>query len=466
MTTARPFGKVKRLHFVGIGGSGMSGIAEILLNMGYRITGSDLVETDLTRRLRSLGATVHIGHSPDNVGDNVDVVIVSSAVKDTNIEVICAKQKGIPIIPRSEMLAELMRMRYGIAIAGTHGKSTTTSIVGEILVEGGLDPTIVVGGRVVNLRSGAKLGMSDYFVAEADEFDRSFLKLSPTIAVITTLEAEHLECYGSFDELKAAFVEFANKVPFYGSVILCLDERSIQEIIPQIEKNIITYGLSTQADIRATRLFFSENGSRFDIELRGKRIPGFESRLLGLHNVKNILAAVGVGVELDVPIDDIRNAVRRFAGVYRRFQLKGEIGGVLVVDDFAHHPTEIRATLQAAKLGYNRRVIAVFQPHLYSRTQMFYNEFGKSFFQSDVLIVTNVYAAREEPIEDVTGELIADAARRFGHREVYYIEDRDRIPSFVLNLARPGDMIITLGAGDVWKICNKIVDELKRKCRN
>jgi UDP-N-acetylmuramate--alanine ligase len=442
------FHKIKQLHFVGIGGSGMCGIAEVLLNLGFRITGSDLRETDITKRLEGLGAKICIGHAPENIGDT-DVVVISSAVQNENIEVKTAKERGIPIIRRAEMLAELMRMKFGIAIAGTHGKSTTTSIIGEVLSSGGLDPTIIVGGIVKSLGTGAVVGKSEFLVAEADEFDRSFLKLVPTIAVVTTLEAEHMECYTDMDDLRGAFVEFMNKVPFFGAVVICLDEMSLQELMPKIERRIITYGLSTQSDLRATRVRFEKDKTRFEVNSRNFSYGEVEIDLLGMHNVRNTLAAIAVGLELGMDFNSISEGLRRFHGVRRRFELVGEARGILVIDDFGHHPTEIRVTLQGAKLGYDRPIIAVFQPHLFTRTRDFAGDFGQAFLHSDKLIVTDIYPSRENPIPGVTGELVAKAARDYGHRDVHWIPKLDNVPARLMEIAKPGDMVITFGAGDV-----------------
>ncbi len=445
------FKKIKRLHFVGIGGSGMSGIAEILLNLGYNITGSDLRKTEATERLEKLGATVYYGHSPTNLGD-ADVVVISSAIRGDNPELIAASERAIPVIRRAEMLAELMRMKYGIGIAGTHGKSTTTSLVGEVLTSSGLDPTVIVGGKVVNLSSNVRLGTGEYLVAEADEFDRSFLRLSPTIAVVTNVEREHMECYSNMDELRGAFMEFMNKVPFYGAVIMCIDEPPLQELMPEIERRIITYGLSTQADVRAIKVEFRQNGTNFVAVADDKPLGLVRTNLIGLHNVKNCLAAIAVGLEIGIEFDKIAAALEKFKGVYRRFQIKGEIDDIIVVDDFGHHPTEISVTLEAAKTAYDRRIVAVFQPHLYSRTQEFFQEFGKAFLNSDVLIVTEIYGSREDPISGVSGEMIARAAKDFGHRNVYFEPDAQKIPELLENIVIPGDLVITIGAGTVWKI--------------
>ena len=445
------FKKIRRIHFVGIGGIGMSGIAEVMLDMGYQVSGSDLRLSGVTQRLASLGAMVVEGHSKGNVGE-VDVVVISSAVKEDNPEVLAARERKIPIIRRAEMLAELMRMKYGIAISGTHGKTTTTSMIGLVLSRAGFDPTIIVGGIVKSIGSNAQVGQGEYLVAEADEFDRSFLKLTPTIAVVTTIEAEHLDCYKDLEEIKKAFAEFANKVPFYGSVALCLDEKGVQAILPRIEKRYITYGLSSAADVQAREMAFKGLATEYEAYAKRERLGRVTLKVPGVHHVKNSLAAIVVGMELGVPFKDLAESLSGFSGVYRRFEIKGEKNGVTVVDDYGHHPTEIEATLRAAKEGFGRRVVAVFQPHLFSRTRDFHREFGSAFYQADVLVVTDVYPAREQPIPGVTGEMVAKAAKEFGHRDVHYVEDKNAVAEFMEGIVKSGDMLITLGAGDVYKI--------------
>jgi UDP-N-acetylmuramate--alanine ligase len=456
------FKKIKRLHFVGIGGTGMCGIAEILWNLGYEVTGSDMRNSESTERLEKLGIKIYLEHKKENMND-ADVLVISSAVKDSNPEVVFARENKIPVIRRAEMLGELMRMKYGIGVAGTHGKTTTTSMIGHILTEAGLDPTIIVGGRVMSLGSNAKLGQGEYLVAEADEFDRSFLRLTPTIAVVTTLEAEHLDYYKDLEEIKSVFTEFVNKVPFYGSVILCLDEEAIQEIMPGIERPIVTYGLVPQADLVAHSIQFSENQSLFRIRNRGKDLGEISLLVPGIHNVKNCLAALCVGLELEIPFEKMKKALSEFKGVSRRFEIKGEIDGVMIADDYAHHPTEIKATLKAARDGYKKRIIAIFQPHLYSRTRDFYKEFGKSFFDSDLLIVTDVYPAREEPVPGITGELIVSKAKEFGHKEVFYIPRKEEIIPFLSGILKENDLVITIGAGDIYRVGENLVSVLKKK---
>jgi UDP-N-acetylmuramate--alanine ligase len=460
--TAMMMRTVKNVHFVGIGGIGMSGIAEILLSQGFKVSGSDLAKTEITERLESLGIKIYEGHSPENLKE-ADVVVYSSAVVVDNPEVQEAIARKIPVIKRSEMLAECMRMKYGIGIAGTHGKTTTTSMVGLVLTDAGIDPTIIVGGKLSGLGgTNARLGQGDYIVVEADEFDRTFLKLTPTIAAITTLEREHLDTYKDLDDIKSAFVEFANKVPFFGFVVLCLDEPALQDVIPNINKKIFTYGVTPQADIRAVNITHSENHSEYTLVYLGKELGKIRINIPGLHNVKNSLVAVAIATEMGVEFSIIKKALESFNGVYRRFETKYN-QEVMVIDDYGHHPTEINVTLDGIRRGWNRRLVAVFQPHLYSRTKDFYAEFGRSFLNSDVFICTDVYPAREKPVEGITGEMIANAAKSFGHKNVYYEPDKTKVPELLQKIHKKGDIIITLGAGDIWKFGEKFVQNLKAK---
>jgi len=446
------FKRYQQIHFVGIGGSGMSGVAEILLNLGYRVTGSDQKRSEAVERLEQLGAKVFVGHEAGHV-EGAHVVVYSSAVSRDNIEVQVARQRGIPVIPRAEMLAELMRLKYGIAVAGTHGKTTTTSMIGAVLSEGRLDPTIVVGGRVTNLGSNARLGQGEYLVAEADESDGSFLKLAPTLAVVTTVDAEHLDHYGTLDAIRDAFVTFVNKVPFYGAAVLCLDQPNIQLLIPRIDKRIITYGLESGADLVARRLHLSGLTGRFEVFQRGTSLGECTLQVPGRHNVLNALAAITVALDLEIPFLTIQKALAGFTGVQRRFQVRGQAGGVTVVDDYAHHPVEIRATLAAAKAGFDQRVVTVFQPHRYTRTYHLREAFLTAFNQADVLIVMDIYAAGEAPIPGVNAADLADAIRAHGHRDVTYLgHDRASVIDHVINVTRPGDLVITLGAGDVSQL--------------
>ncbi len=442
--------KVRQVHFVGIGGIGMSGIAEVLLNLGYRVTGSDLASSPVTRRLEELGGAITVGHSPRNV-EGADVVVVSSAVKTDNVEVSEARRRQIPVIPRAEMLSELMRMKYGVAIAGSHGKTSTTSMVAQVLSGSGLDPTIVIGGRLGILGSNAKLGKGDLLVAEADESDGSFLHLSPTIAVVTNIDAEHLDHYGSLARLRDAFVDFLNKVPFYGTGIVCLDDSSVQAILPRLDRRVITYGLEGSPDLRGERVEFQEFESRFQVLLRGELLGPISLRVPGLHNVRNALAAVGVGLELDLPFAWIASHLAQFRGADRRFQLKGDVGDVMVVDDYGHHPAEIRATLAAARRGWERRLVVVFQPHRFSRVAALREEFARCFGDADVLAVTDIYPAGEAPVPGVDADSLAQAIRRAGHGDVTLVSDLKDVPTFLSERTRPGDLVITMGAGSVWR---------------
>jgi len=455
------YGKIEKIHFVGIGGIGMSGIAEVLLNLGYKVSGSDLRESDTTERLRGLGGQIAIGHAAENL-TNVDVVVTSTAVQTDNPEVIEARRRMIPVIPRAEMLAELMRMKYGIAIAGTHGKTTTTSMVATVLTHAGIDPTIVIGGKLNTLGSNAKLGKGDFLVAEADESDGSFLKLSPSIAVVTNIDADHLDYYeGGIEQIKATFVEFINKIPFYGLAILCLEDRNIAEIIPLIKKRFMTYGLSSQADLRATHVKLEGFQTTFTAHYKGYRLGDITFQMPGSHNVLNALACTAVALELDVPFDKIQEGFAQFGGVGRRFTVKGEKNGIMVVDDYGHHPVEIRATLSAARNGWpERRLVVAFQPHRYSRTKELFNDFVTCFYDADVLILTDIYAASEQPIPGVSSEHLADEVRRHGQRDVTYVADRTTLPDYLAGVVKEGDIVITLGAGNIWQAGEELVNKL------
>ncbi|HLR26639.1 MAG TPA: UDP-N-acetylmuramate--L-alanine ligase [Fodinibius sp.] len=457
------FGRTRHIHMVGIGGIGMSGMAEILLQKGYTVSGSDASMSETIDRLRELGANITIGHQAQNI-EAADVVVYTSAVKaDENIETRTALEEGIPVIKRAEMLAELMHMKYGIGVAGTHGKTTTTTMIGHVIQDGNFDPTIMVGGKVHSFsKTNAVVGKGDIIVVEADEFDRTFLRLRPSLAVITNIEAEHLDIYNDLDDVQQAFIEFANKVPFYGAVVLCLDDPNVRSIIPEIDRQTITYGLTPQAQIRATNIEVDHFYSSFTVIHEGTELGHVKLEAPGNHNVKNALAAVAVGLELDIPFSQIKSGLERFQGVFRRFQFKAEKDDVLVIDDYAHHPTEVQATLGAARNGWkDRRLVAVFQPHLYSRTQELYEEFGLSFFDAEVCVITDIYPSREDPIEGVTGKLIADAAREYGHRQVHYVEDKHDLPNRLKEIVKPGDVVITMGAGDIYKYGEAFVDELK-----
>ncbi len=455
------FKKIKHIHFVGIGGIGMSGIAEVLLNLGYKVSGSDMKESDTTIRLRSLGGEICIGHRAENISAP-HVVVISSAVKNDNVEVMAAREKQIPVIPRAEMLAELMRLKYGVAIAGAHGKTTTTSMVSTVLAAGGIDPTVVIGGKLNSLGTNAKLGQGDFLVAEADESDGSFLKLSPTIAVVTTIDAEHLDYYKDIDQIKAAFLAFINKVPFYGMSVLCLDQPHIQALIPSVQKRYQTYGLSTQADYQARDVSLRPLGSTFKVLHHNQDLGIFELSVPGVHNINNSLAAIAVARELEIDLEVIRKALKEFSGVQRRFQIKGEAKGITVVDDYGHHPTEVKATLAAAAAGLERRVVVVFQPHRYTRTQHLLEEFFTAFNQADKLVVLDIYAAGEKPIPGVTGQALYEGIKKYGHRDVTYLADKGKVADYLLGVLKKGDLMITLGAGDVWKIGEEVVEKLKR----
>ena len=456
------FSSIKKIHFVGIGGIGMSGIAEILIDQGFTVSGSDKALSDVTERLHSLGAAIYEGHKAENLAPDVDTLVYSSAVVLDNPEVIEAQRRKIPIVRRAEMLAEVMRLKYGIGIAGTHGKTTTTSMVSLVLMEGGFDPTVIVGGKLSGLGgTNARLGKGDFIVVEADEFDRSFLSITPTIAVLTTLETDHLDCYRDLEDIKGAFIQFANKVPFYGFVVLCLDEPALQDIMPQlIKKKLLTYGLTPQADIQAIDIRHKENTSTFTVARRFEDLGQITLQIPGKHNVQNALAAIAVGLQLGIPFSKVKSGIEKFTGVYRRWEKKGEARGITVYDDYAHHPTECRATLSGVKSGWRRRVVCVFQPHLFTRTRDFYEEFGKAFLLADVLVVTDVYPAREEPIQGVTGELISNAAKQYGHKDVHYVHDKKDIPAYLKKNTRSGDIVITMGAGDIWKIGEEFLKQL------
>lgn len=451
--------KLKHIHLVGIGGTGMSGIAEVLLNLGYKVSGSDLQENEATRRLARLGATISIGHHAANV-EGADVVVTSSAIKPGNVEVEEAKRLKIPVIPRAEMLAELMRLKLGIAVAGSHGKTTTTSMIAQVLEEAGLDPTIIVGGRLNTLGAHAKLGQGDFIVAEADESDRSFLYLSPFIAVLTNLDEEHLDQYKTLEEIKKTFISFANKVPFYCPVILCLDDANLQSLIPNLERRVITYGFSAQADIYAQNPSFAEFSSSSTVFWQGKKLGTLRLNVPGLHSIYNAMAAIAVGLDLDIPSQTILKGLAKFKGIGRRFELKAQIGKKYIFEDYAHHPTEIKATLEAAKLGWGRRILAVFQPHRYTRLALLMDQFSTCFNQADTLIITEIYPAGEKPIPGISGRKLFEAIQTYGHKDVYFEPEMAQIPDLVQRLAQPEDLIFVLGAGSIYRIIPEIIKKL------
>ena len=449
------------VHFVGIGGIGMSGIAEVLLNLGYRVSGSDLKASDITRRLERLGATLFEGHRAENLVQ-ADVVVISSAVRKDNPEVVTARQRKIPVIPRAEMLAELMRLKYAVAVAGSHGKTTTTSMVATVLSAAGLDPTAVVGGKVNVLDSNAKLGKSELMVVEADESDGSFLHLHPSISVVTNIDPEHMDHYGTLENLQDAFVAFCNRVPFYGLNVLCLDHPNVQTLLPRMEKRFVTYGSSHMADYRLEGVRLEGFSTRFEAFRRDEALGEFRVRMVGAHNALNALAVIAVAEEMDVPLDVVRSALAEFGGVQRRFTVRGEAAGVTVVDDYGHHPTEVAATLAGARRAFGRRLVVAFQPHRYTRTHDLLREFATSFNDSDVLFVSSVYAAGEEPIPGATGDALAEAVRSHGHRDVTYVEKRVDLARALLPRLREGDLVLTLGAGDITQVGPELVSLLQQ----
>lgn len=458
----KQFGKAKHIHFVGIGGIGMSGIAELLINLGYKVSGSDLKDTPVTGRLAALGGHIFQGHKRDQA-EGADVVVFSSAVGGENPEIQEAKERSVPVIPRAEMLAELMRLKYGVAIAGAHGKTTTTSMVASILTSGHLDPTVVIGGRLdIWGGSNAKLGQGDVLVAEADESDGSFLALSPAIAVVTNIDQEHMDHYGDMEAIRETFINFINKIPFYGTAILCLDNEEIQGIIPHLKKRYLTYGMTSQADLRGRDLEKEQLGVSFEVLYRNSSLGRIVVGMPGEHNVLNALAATAVGLELDLSIDVIKEGLKNLGGLARRFQLKGEKKDVLVLDDYGHHPAEIMATLKTARECWpERRLVVVFQPHRFTRTSVLYDRFVISFNEADVLIVTSIFAAGESAIDGVTGEWLSQGIKDHGHKDVTFCPEQKDILSTLLSIVKPGDLIITMGAGDIYRLGEKFLHELR-----
>ncbi len=454
------FSSVRHIHFVGIGGIGMSGIAEILLSQGFSVSGSDLHRTEVTDHLASLGARICVGHSADHLGD-AEVVVYSSAVRpDTNPETRAALDRKIPIIRRAEMLSEVSRLKYCLAIAGTHGKTTTTSMCGLVMMKAGMDPTVIVGGKLKGLGgSNARLGRGDWIVLEADEYDRSFLQLLPTIAIITNVEADHLDIYSDLDDIKEAFCEFTNKVPFYGTACVCIDDEGVRDILPSISRVVMTFGTSDDATVRATNIVYTQRNTTFTLTVNGVDRGEIMLHVPGEHNVRNALAACAMALRCGIAFETIRDGLADFGGVYRRFELRGERNGVLVIDDYAHHPTEIRATIDAARNGWpGRRVVAVFQPHTYTRTRDFVDEFACACAEADVVVLTDVYAAREQPIPGITGELLATAARALGHSSVHYVPNVVDVAGQISGMLQPGDVVLTMGAGDIHKVATALVD--------
>ncbi len=451
-------GRVRQIHFVGIGGIGMSGLAEIVHALGFDASGSDLRPNSTTQRLESLGVKIHIGHRASNVTGS-DVVVYSSAIKPDNPELVEAITGGIPVIARAELLAELMRVKYGVAVAGSHGKTTTTSLVATVLRAAGFDPTVAVGGKMAALGSNAKLGAGDLMVAEADESDGSFLLLSPTIAVVTNIDPEHLDYWGNHDRIKDAFVQFCSRVPFYGLAVLCLDHPDVQSILPAVRRRHTTYGFSPQADYRAKDVQAYGLEMRFKVLKHGELLAPFSVRMPGKHNVLNCLATIAVADELEVPIDVIQQSLADFDGVARRFTVIGEARGVTLIDDYGHHPAEIRATLEAARAGFDKRLVVVFQPHRYTRTRDLFEQFVTSFNLADIVVVTEIYPAGEAPIPGVSGELLAKALREHGHQRVHFVQDKEDLPHFLQKMVLPGDVVIAQGAGDI----NKSIRELGQR---
>ena len=461
----KTFGKAKHIHLVGIGGIGMSGIAELLINLGYKVSGSDLKDSGVTRKLAAQGGHIFRGHKKEQV-EGADVVVFSSAVGSDNPEILEARERFIPVIPRAEMLAELMRLKYGVAIAGVHGKTTTTSMVASILTFGRLDPTVVIGGRLdIWGGSNAKLGQGRILVAEADESDGSFLALSPTIAVVTNLDREHMEYYGDMESMRQAFINFINKIPFYGTAILCLDNEEIQGIIPRLKKRYLTYGMTSQADLKGRDVKKEGKGVSFEVLYHNRSLGRIMAGMPGEHNVLNSLAATAVALELDLDMEVIRKGLKSLGGLARRFQVKGETGDVLVIDDYGHHPTEIVATLKTAKEWWpERRLVVAFQPHRYTRTKDLFDRFVKGFNEADVLLVAPLFSAGENAIEGVDSSWLAQGIKEHGHKEVIVCPDRKGILPMLMSVVEPGDVVMTLGAGDIHKVGDQLLEELNTKC--
>ena len=449
-------GKIQRIHFIGIGGSGMSGIAEVLINQDYEVSGSDPSSNRVTDHLKTLGADIRHNHSAENVSGK-QVVVVSSAISDDNVEVQAAREQSIPVIPRAEMLAELMRMKYGIAIAGTHGKTTTTSLVATVLAAGSLDPTVVIGGRIKNMSGHAKLGQSQYLIAEADESDGSFLKLSPTLAVVTTLDEEHMDFYLTMENMKSTFLQFLNRIPFYGAAILCMDDANLQSLLPRIEKRTITYGLKSQADYTAHNISVEGLKTYFTVYHHGKKLGKILSGALGRHNVCNTLAAVAVGMELNMDFPTIAESLKTFTGVQRRFEILKQSESLIIVDDYGHHPVEIQATLSTAKEVWpDRRLVIVFQPHRYSRTKHLMESFFSSFNDADQLLLLDIYSAGEEAEEGIHSQRIAEGVKEFGHKNVEYIGSTQSVIPHLQKILKPGDIVMTLGAGNIGELSHRL----------
>jgi len=452
----------RRVHFVGIGGIGMSGIAEVLLTLGYVVSGSDLAENDTTRRLERLGAKIAIGaHDGATIDPEVDVLVISSAVTFSNPEVMRARELKIPVIPRAEMLAELMRMKTGIAVAGTHGKTTTTSLVAAVLREAGRDPTVVVGGKVRTLGSNARLGQGEFLVAEADESDGSFLLLSPIYAIVTNIDPEHLDYFGDMEKVKAAYLQFVQRVPFYGLAVVCIDNVNVRAMLPKMNKRYVTYGTSPDADWQARDLRVEGMETYFEVWRGERRLGPVRLHMPGRHYAMNALASIAVADDLGIPWRIAAHALEEFGGVHRRFEVRGEERDIVVVDDYGHHPEEIRATLRAAREGFTRRLVVAFQPHRYSRTRDLFEEFLTVFDDADVLLLTEIYPAGEDRIEGISGEHLYQALKRRGHLDVRLVPARDRVAETLLEIVRAGDLVITLGAGDIYKCADELLASLR-----
>jgi len=454
--------KVKHIHFVGIGGIGMSGIAEVLITLGYDISGSDLKPSPITKRLQDLGATIFYNHKAKNIGDS-QVVVFSSAVSQDNPEILEAKRKKIPVIRRAEMLAELMRMKYGIAVAGTHGKTTTTSMIAHIMAKAEMDPTMIIGGKVNAFGSNARLGQGEFLVAEADESDGTFLKLSPIIAVITNIDADHLDYYKDINDIKESFYNFADKVPFYGALVLCVDDKNVCSLIPRFKKRVISYGINNNADFMAKDISSHQMETGFRLLVYGKDMGRVELKIPGEHNIYNALASIATSYELDIPIEKIKEALEDFKGVQRRFQIKATVKDIIFVDDYGHHPAEIMATLKAAKKGWNRRVVVLFQPHRYTRTKALFNDFLKAFLDADKTIITDIYPASEKPIKGVTGKKLVESMQSKTKKDVIYLPRDKDMAKNIFPLLRQGDIFITIGAGDIYKVGEEIIKLLGDK---
>ena len=452
------FGKTRHVHIIGIGGAGLSGISEILLSLGFHVSGSDMSRTEITEHLGELGASVYYGHQARHVS-GADVVVMSPAIPSDNPEILAAQAHKIPVIRGAEMLAEIMRMKFSVAISGTHGKTTTTAMTAAVVER--LDPTVVVGGKLVNLGSHARIGHGEVMVVEADEAYGSIEKFFPTVAVVTSVDADHLDYYNSVEEIGETFLKFINKVPFYGLAVLCLDQENIQQLIPRVEKQYVTYGIETRADIMAEQIQVEGPTSRYQVRENGTILGEVHLKMPGHHNISNSLAAMAVGLQLDVPFDQAREAIESFQGVHRRFEIIGEVNDIIVVDDYAHNPAKLKATFSAVRQSYNRRIVAIFQPHRYQRVKHLAEEFSRSFYQTDVLIVSSIYGAGEAPVEGVTAEKLARAIQAHGHRNVNYIPNKDEIVDALVQLVQPNDIVITVGAGDIWQVGRALLKELR-----